>query len=160
MKRRIHAACSKGDHQIIRIMCGNGNQGRAFLNIGLGEDFFFAGIAVLLAAIGIYGVLAYQVSQRKAELGLRLAIGASEGDLVRMILKRGMLLLAVGLAVGLAVAYPGSLAVRQLIYGVELLDVSAYLGAVLTLALVAALASGLPARRASHGDVVDVLRAE
>ena len=120
----------------------------------------FAGIALLLAAIGIYGVLAYQVSQRKAELGLRLAIGASEGDLVRMILGRGLVLLAAGLVMGLAVAYPGSLAVRQLLYGVELLDASAYLGAVLTLALVAVLASYLPARRASRGDVVDVLKTE
>ncbi len=79
---------------------------------------------------------------------------------MRMILKRGMVLMGTGLAVGLAVAYPGSLAVRQLLYGVELLDASAYLVAVLTLALVAVLASYLPARRASRGDVVDVLRTE
>jgi ABC-type antimicrobial peptide transport system permease subunit len=100
------------------------------------------------------------VSQRKAELGLRLAIGASEGDLMRMILGRGMILVAVGLTLGLAVAYPGTLAMRQFLYQVELLDTTTYLGAVLTLALVAAVASYLPARRASQGDVVDVLRTE
>jgi predicted permease len=120
----------------------------------------FSLTALLLAAIGIYGVLAYQVSQRKAELGLRLAIGASEGDLVRMILKRGMVLVTVGLALGLAVAYPGTLAVRQFLYQVQLLDTTTYLGAVFTLALVAAVACFLPARRASQGNVVDVLRTE
>jgi predicted permease len=120
----------------------------------------FAGIAVLLAAIGIYGVLAYHVTQRKAELGLRLAIGASEGALVRMILKRGMMLVSVGLALGLAVAYPGTLAMRQLLYEVHLFDAPTYLGAALSLSLVAALASYFPARRASRGVIVDVLRAE
>ena len=120
----------------------------------------FAGFAVLLAAIGIYGVLAYNVSQRKAELGLRLALGSSEGELMRMVLNRGLILVTLGLVLGLAVAYPGTVVIRELLYGVQLLDLPAYVGAVLTLGLVAALASYLPARRASHGDILDVLRAE
>ena len=143
-----------------RSMASAVNENLADLRTVIVSLILFACIAVILAAIGIYGVLAYQVSQRKAELGLRLAIGASEGAVVRMILKRGLLLLALGLAVGLAVAYPGSLAVRKFLYGVQLLDAWAYLGGVFTLALVAILASYLPARRASKGDVVDVLRAE
>jgi hypothetical protein len=120
----------------------------------------FAGIALLLAAIGIYGLLAYQVTQRKAELGLRLAIGASETNLVGMILQRGLFLVTVGLVIGLALAYPGPLAVRTLLYEVRLLDPAAYAAGVLTLVVVALLASYLPARQAPRGDIVDVLRRE
>jgi putative ABC transport system permease protein len=120
----------------------------------------FAAIAVLLAAIGIYGLLAYQVTQRKAELGLRLAIGASEPQLVRMILRRGLILVLMGLVAGLAVAYPGTLAARTLLYEVQLLDPTAYAAAVLNLVAVASLACYLPARRARQGDIVDALRRE
>jgi putative ABC transport system permease protein len=120
----------------------------------------FAAVALLLATVGIYGILAYHVTQRRAELGLRLAIGASEGDLARMILRRGMALVAIGLVLGLGLAYPGTLAVRQLLFQIPLLDPTAYLGAVLSLAVVAALACYLPARRASRSDIVDVLRTE
>jgi predicted permease len=120
----------------------------------------FSLVAVFLAAIGIYGVLSYQVAQRKPELGLRMAIGASQRDLVLMVLKRGMGLVLLGLAIGLAVAYPGTVAMGQLLYEVGRLDLPSYAGAVLTLGLVAVVASFLPARRASKADVVEVLRAE
>lgn len=120
----------------------------------------FALLAVLLAAIGLSGVLSYQVAQRQGELGLRRALGASERDLIRMVLKRGMGLVTLGSVVGLAVAYPGTLTMKQLLYDTQLLDPLAYLGSVVTLAAVAGVASFLPARRASKGDVAGVLRAE
>ncbi|MEJ2186777.1 MAG: ABC transporter permease [Gemmatimonadota bacterium] len=120
----------------------------------------FACIAVCLAAFGFYGVLAYYVSQRKGELGVRLAMGASEADLVRMILKRGLVLVGLGLGLGLAAAYPGTLVVGQLLFETRLLDPLSYVTASAALGLVAVLACYLPARRAARSDVVDVLRAE
>jgi putative ABC transport system permease protein len=120
----------------------------------------FAGVALVLAAIGLYGVLAYHVSQRKSEFGIRLAMGASGHRLIAMIVRRGLALVAVGLAVGLAVAYPGTLALRGLLYETGTLDPAAYLGAVVFLGIVAAIACYLPARRATRVDVVDVLRME
>jgi putative ABC transport system permease protein len=120
----------------------------------------FAGVALVLAAIGLYGVLAYQVSQRKSEFGIRLAMGASNGNLIGMILGRGLALVALGLIAGLAVAYPGTLVVRQLLYETRPLDPATYIGAVAFLGLVAVLACYLPARRATRVDVVDVLRIE
>lgn len=120
----------------------------------------FAVVAVVLAAMGIYGVLAYNVSQRRSELGLRLAIGASESGLVRMIMRQGMVLVALGLGIGLAVAYPGTLVMRHLVYETGLVDPAAYVGASVLLGLVAALACYLPARRASRANVLELLRAE
>jgi predicted permease len=120
----------------------------------------FACVAVILSAVAIYGVLAYHASQRKREFGLRLALGASAGEVVQMILRRGLVLVALGLVAGLAVAYPGTLLMRQLVYGIQLLDPGAYVGAVALLGVVAALACYLPARRAARGDIVDVLRTE
>ncbi|NIM50647.1 MAG: FtsX-like permease family protein [Gemmatimonadales bacterium] len=120
----------------------------------------FAGLALALAAIGLYGVLAYHVSQRTNEIGIRLAMGASNSDLIGMILKRGLILIGVGLLVGTAGAYPGTLLIRQLLYETRPLDPAAYVGAVGFLGLVAALACFLPAWRATQVDVVEVLRPE
>jgi putative ABC transport system permease protein len=120
----------------------------------------FAGVALILAAIGLYGLLAYQVSQRKNELGIRLAMGASDADLIGMILKRGLALVGIGLLVGLAAAYPGSLLIRQMLFETPPLDAAVYAGAVAFLGLVAALACILPAWRATRVDVVEVLRIE
>jgi putative ABC transport system permease protein len=110
--------------------------------------------------MGIYGVLAYNVSQRRSELGLRLAIGASESGLVRMIMRQGMVLVALGLGIGLAVACPGALVMRHLVYETGLVDPAAYVGASVLLGLVAALACYLPARRASRANVLELLRTE
>jgi predicted permease len=120
----------------------------------------FAGLALALAAIGLYGVLAYHVSQRTNEIGIRLAMGASNSDLIGMILRRGLVLIVAGLIVGTAGAYPGTLLIRQLLYETQPLDPAAYVGAVGFLGLVAALACFLPAWRATQVDVVEVLRRE
>jgi predicted permease len=120
----------------------------------------FAGVALVLAAIGLYGVLAYHVSQRKGELGIRLAMGATNADLLGIIMKRGLVLVGLGLLVGIAAAYPGTLFLRQLLYETQQLDLAAYVGAVGFLGLVAALACFLPAWRATRVDVTQVLRIE
>jgi putative ABC transport system permease protein len=120
----------------------------------------FAGVALVLAAIGLYGVLAYHVSQRRGELGIRLAMGATNADLLGIIMKRGLVLVGLGLLVGIAAAYPGTLFLRQLLYETQQLDLAAYVGAVGFLGLVAALACFLPAWRATRVDVTQVLRIE
>jgi putative ABC transport system permease protein len=120
----------------------------------------FAGVALILAAIGLYGVLAYQVSQRRNEFGIRLAMGASNADLVSMILRRGLALVAIGLVFGLAIAYPCTLLIRQLLFETPPLDPTAYVAAVGFLALVAGLACLLPAWKATRVDVAEVLRIE
>jgi predicted permease len=120
----------------------------------------FAGVALLLTAIGLYGVLAYHVGQRKSEFGVRRAMGASNGSLLGMVLKTGLVLVGVGLLLGLAVAYPGTLLVRQLLYETPPLDPATYVGAIGFLGLVAVLACLLPAWRATRVDVVAVLRME
>jgi predicted permease len=120
----------------------------------------FSGVALALTAIGLYGVLAYHVSQRLNEIGVRMAMGASNGDLLGMILRRGMLLAGFGLLLGVAGAYPGTLVLRQLLFETPPLDPATYVAAVGFLGLVAALACLLPAWRATRVDLVEVLRRE
>jgi predicted permease len=120
----------------------------------------FSVVALALTAIGLYGVLAYHVSQRLNEIGVRMAMGASNGDLLGMILRRGMLLAGFGLLLGVAGAYPGTLVLRQLLFETPPLDPATYVAAVGFLGLVAALACLLPAWRATRVDLVEVLRRE
>jgi ABC-type antimicrobial peptide transport system permease subunit len=120
----------------------------------------FSCVALALTAIGLYGVLAYHVSQRLNEIGVRMAMGASNGDLLGMILRRGLLLAGFGLILGVAGAYPGTLLLRQLLFEIPPLDAATYVGAVGFLGLVAALACFLPAWRATQVDLVEVLRKE
>jgi ABC-type antimicrobial peptide transport system permease subunit len=120
----------------------------------------FAGLALLLAAIGLYGIIAYHVSQRTKEMGIRLAMGASRATVLGMILKRGMLLVAAGMILGLSAAYPGTVLIRGLLFETAPVDAAAYAGAIGFLGLATALACFLPARRATRVDVVEVLRIE
>ena len=120
----------------------------------------FAALATLLAAIGLYGVLAYSVAQRARELGVRAALGAAAGDLRRLVLGQvGRLVLAGG-AVGLVAALAAGRAARSLLYGVEGHDPAAVAGAALVLGLVALVAGYVPAHRAARADPVRVLRDE
>jgi putative ABC transport system permease protein len=118
----------------------------------------FAVLALLLAGIGIYGVIAYDVSQRTHEIGLRMALGAQTGQVAGMMLGRGVRLVAIGLAIGVA----GSLAVtgvlQSLLVDVSRLDPVTIGGVVVVLAVVAAAAAYLPARRASAVDPMVALR--
>jgi predicted permease len=118
------------------------------------------GMALLLGVIGIYGVLAYVVSQRVRELGIRAALGAEPWQLKRMFLLHGLALSAAGVAAGLVVAAALGRAMSSLLYGIEPLDPVAYLAAVAVIVGAAALASYVPARRAAAIEPIETLRAE
>ncbi|MBA3495920.1 MAG: ABC transporter permease [Gemmatimonadales bacterium] len=120
----------------------------------------FALTALMLAAIGIYGVIAYGVAQRTRELGIRVALGARSADVLRLVIRQGMAPVAAGLALGLAGAAAASRVLRGLLYGVGSTDPVTYGAVAAFLAAVALLASYLPARRAAHADPVSALREE
>jgi putative ABC transport system permease protein len=120
----------------------------------------FAILALLLASIGLYGVLAYAVSQRSREIGLRMALGASAQKVVGMVVGRGLGLTAAGLAIGLALAAAGAHAMKSLLYGVDAIDPATFAGVAGLLCAIAALASWIPARRASRIDPIVALRDE
>jgi putative ABC transport system permease protein len=120
----------------------------------------FAGLALCLASVGLYGVMGLAVTQRTRELGIRLALGASRGDVVRLVLGQGAVLVGIGLAAGLLGALVASRALGSLLYNVAPLDPIALVGALLTLSLVALMACFLPARRASLVDPIEALRME
>lgn len=117
-------------------------------------------IALVLASVGVFGVMSYSVSERVHEIGVRLSLGAQTGDIVRMVLRSGMLLTILGLAIGLPVAFLLARAMASLLFGVEATDAFSFIGLPLLLASVAALASYLPARRAARVDPLIALRYE
>ncbi|HEV3098801.1 MAG TPA: ABC transporter permease [Candidatus Udaeobacter sp.] len=120
----------------------------------------FAGLALILASIGLYGVMALIVTQRTRELGIRFALGASRGDVLRLVLGQGAVLVGIGLAAGLLGAFVVSRALTSVLYNVAPLDPAALISALLTLSLVALIACFVPARRASRVDPIEALRAE
>jgi len=120
----------------------------------------FAGLALLLASIGLYGVLSYAVAQRSREIGLRIALGATAGSVMRVVVVRGLVLTGIGLSIGLGLAWAGTRALQNVLYGVTAGDPSTYVAVVGLLATIALLASYLPARRASRMDPISVLRAD
>jgi predicted permease len=118
----------------------------------------FAAMALLLAAIGLYGVLSYIVQQRSMEIALRLAVGAKRGEVLGLVLKRGMALAATGVAVGLGISACLSRFIATLLYGVHPLDPLTFAGVSLLLLLVALVASIAPACRAAQADPMITLR--
>jgi putative ABC transport system permease protein len=121
---------------------------------------FFAGLALFLAAVGLYGVVSYVVSQRTREIGLRMAMGAAPGNIVRMVLGGGMKLAVVGVVIGLAGAFALSRYVETLLYEVTPSDPASYAGTAGVLLAVAALACYVPARRAMRVDPLVALQSE
>jgi ABC-type antimicrobial peptide transport system permease subunit len=120
----------------------------------------FAGLALFLSALGIYGVLAYDVSQRTREIGMRSAVGASRGQIVALVLRQGLWKAAIGVALGLAGAWWLSSSMTTLLYNVKPTDPVVYVAVSLLLIAVALLASYLPAHRASRINPLIALRDE
>jgi len=120
----------------------------------------FGALAMILASIGIYGVLAYSVAQRTSEIGLRMALGAQPRQVLSLVLRQGMLLALIGAAVGIVVALPVARMAAGLLYGVSATDPLTYVGITLLLMGVALLACYLPARRATRIDPLVALRVD
>ncbi len=120
----------------------------------------FAGIALLLAAIGIYGVMSYDVEQRTHEIGIRVALGAGRADVVGLVVRHGMLLAGIGVAAGLASAFGVTRVLASMLFGVKATDPVTFTGVAMALAGVALLATWIPARRATQVDPIIALRSE
>jgi ABC-type antimicrobial peptide transport system permease subunit len=120
----------------------------------------FAALALVLASVGLYGVMALSVTQRTREFGIRLALGAPRRDVFRLALGRGLLLVGIGLGLGLLGALGAGRALASLLYNVGSLDPWALLTAIIALAGVAILACWFPARRATRVDPIVALRYE
>jgi putative ABC transport system permease protein len=120
----------------------------------------FAGLALVLAAVGIYGLMAYTVAERRQEIGVRIALGASAGDIFRSVVSRGMMLVAAGLVLGTAASFGLTRFLATLLYEVGTFDPQTWAGVVTVLALSALAACLVPAVRALRVDPVEALRAE
>jgi putative ABC transport system permease protein len=134
--------------------------GRALARLRFGAVLLglFAGLGLLLAVIGVYGVMSYSVEQRAREVGIRLALGARPRAVVAGVMRRAMLLAGIGVALGLAASWGASRAVRGLIFGISPTDPLTFIGQTLALAFVCAVASYIPARRAARLDPMRTLR--
>jgi ABC-type antimicrobial peptide transport system permease subunit len=120
----------------------------------------FGLLALLLASIGIFGVMSYAVTQRTREIGIRMALGAQAGAIFKLVVGQGLILTALGLGIGLACAFTGTRLMSGFLYGVSALDVVTFVEVSLLLALVALLACYIPARRAMTVDPMVALRVE
>jgi putative ABC transport system permease protein len=120
----------------------------------------FAIVALLLAAVGIYGVMAFTVAQREHEIGLRMALGASRGNVVGLVLKEALVLALIGLGLGLVGAFFVGRAMHSTLYGVGALDYAPVAAVALVLLCASLVASWLPARRAAAVEPMKALRSE
>jgi ABC-type antimicrobial peptide transport system permease subunit len=120
----------------------------------------FAVLALLLATIGIYGVMSYAVAQRGREIGIRMALGAARGNVLRMVLGQGMRIATIGAVAGLGIAFATARLMSGLLFGIKASDPLTFVGVTLLLGAVAAAACLIPARRATRVDPLVALRYE
>jgi ABC-type antimicrobial peptide transport system permease subunit len=120
----------------------------------------FGSSALLMAAIGIYGLMAYSVQQRTQELGIRMALGAQSANIRNMVIRQGMLLAAIGLVIGIGGAFGLTRFLADFLFGVKAVDATAFIATPLLLSAVAFLAVWIPARRATRVDPMTALRFE
>jgi predicted permease len=121
---------------------------------------FFGGLALLLAGLGLYGITAYAVTRRRAEIGIRMALGAQRADVIRLLLRQSIRLTAIGIACGLAGAAALARYMEAMLFGLTPLDPATFIVVPLMLALIAIVAAYMPARRATKADPVASLRCE
>jgi putative ABC transport system permease protein len=121
---------------------------------------FFGFLAVLLAVVGLYGVISYMVARRRNEIAIRVALGAGRESIVSLVMREAGMLLAIGLMIGIGLALAGGKAAASMLFGLKPWDVGTFVMALLLLTIVAGLASLLPAARAARLDPMDALRQE
>jgi ABC-type antimicrobial peptide transport system permease subunit len=117
-------------------------------------------LALFLSMLGLYGVLAFAVSERRREIGIRMALGAGRSDVLRLVIAQGLRLALVGVGIGLPAAYAAMRMVKSLLYGVSATDPLTFIVIALLLLVVASLACWIPARRATKVDPLQALRHE
>ena len=146
----------------VRSMTEHLRYGRAMVAVRLGALFggTFALLALTLASVGLFGLVSYSVSHRTREIGIRMAVGATVGNVVGLMVRQGLTLALVGVVLGVVAALAVTHLMSSLLYGVHSRDLLTFVGGPAVLALVAALASWLPARRAARMDPVRALRLE
>jgi ABC-type antimicrobial peptide transport system permease subunit len=130
--------------------------------LGAGANMFlaFGGLALFMSVIGVYGVKAYIVARRTREIGIRVALGATGGDVARLVIREGVLLTAAGIVVGIGLSAVAGSAIRSMLFGDRSFDAPVVLGAAVILTAAALLASWLPARRATRIAPTVALRTE
>jgi ABC-type antimicrobial peptide transport system permease subunit len=120
----------------------------------------FGGLALLVASVGLFGLMSYSVARRTNEIGIRMALGAERQDVVRLVMRESISLVAIGIGIGLAAASAASRLVSSLLFGLAPTDATTMAGAMIVMTVAAALAGYLPARRAARVDPVVALRSE
>ncbi|HUQ80458.1 MAG TPA: ABC transporter permease [Gemmatimonadaceae bacterium] len=153
--RTVDPALPVGDYQTLGAVVDRAISPRKFILLILGG---FAGTALLLAALGIYAVLSYSVSQRVREIGIRMALGESASSVRRRVVGRTLVLAGIGVAIGAVTAVGASRLLRTLLYGIGPTDLVSFVGTAALLVAVSAVAGFLPARRASRTDPIVALR--
>jgi predicted permease len=153
--RELNPTQPAAEFRPMKAIVARANSPRQFFMLLVG---IFAGLGLLLASLGIYGVIAYGVTRQTQEIGIRMALGASRGRVQRAVLWKTLWLVLVGIAAGTVASYGAARMIQSLLFGTEATDLATYAGMVLLLVVVALVAGYLPARRASRIDPLVALR--